>query len=86
MSGDSFWRQKNMSDDDIVWLVEYTAKVQAVAAKQAAKAERARIVDWLRRARGLDEDDWLPALMARAVEAKLADYIERGDHLGADDE
>lgn len=55
MSGNVFWREENMSDDDILWLVElveYTAKVQAVAAKQAALAapreERAAIVKWLR--------------------------------------
>ncbi|MDI9628076.1 MAG: hypothetical protein QM286_05970 [Acidobacteriota bacterium] len=67
-----------MSDDDILWLVEYTAKVQAVAAKQAALAaareERAAIVAWLRE-RHIGVGAWA-----------AADDIERGEHLEAADE
>lgn len=96
MSGNVFWREENMSDDDILWLVEYTAKVQAVAAKQAtlaaAREERAAIVAWLRfeyerllvlsRKRGVDAHTEGQALTAELA----ADAIERGDHLRGDDE
>lgn len=75
-SKDSKWREENMSDEDINFLVEYTAQVQELSAKR----ERQAIVAWLRDS-GAAEDD----AVADAVEA-IGNSIEHGDHLGADDE
>lgn len=62
--------EKNMTDEDIVDLVEYTHKVQ----KAAAKSERTAIIKWLNNNERYFPDWWISGDYAQAIE--LGEYLQ----------